>query len=69
MESILTDYLVLESGAFLGALALLVLVVGGVLLGRLADEERMGKWFSWAEWPLPGAEPRVTDEGRVSRAA
>jgi hypothetical protein len=64
MESILTDYLVLESGAFLGALALLVLVLGGVLLGRLADEERMGKWFSWAEWPLPESGEPGRDEAR-----
>jgi hypothetical protein len=69
MESILTDYLVLESGAFLGALALLVLAVGGVLLGRIADEERTGKWLSWAEWPLPGAEPGVPGEGEARRAA
>ncbi|HEU5249874.1 MAG TPA: hypothetical protein VFW15_07790 [Thermoanaerobaculia bacterium] len=69
MEAILSDYLLLESGAFVGALALLVLVLGGILLGRLADEEKTGKRFFWAEWPLPGAEPRTTEEGRVSRAA
>jgi len=69
METILTDYLVLESGAFLGALALLVIVIGGVLLGRLADEERTGKRFFWAEWPLPEAEPRVPGESDARRAA
>jgi hypothetical protein len=62
MEAILADYLVLESGAFLGALAALVLVIGGVLLGRLADAERTGKRFFWAEWPLPGAEPQIPEE-------
>ncbi|HEU5249628.1 MAG TPA: hypothetical protein VFW15_06535 [Thermoanaerobaculia bacterium] len=67
MESILTDYLVLESGAFLGALALLVVVFGGVLLGCLADEERTGKWFSWAEWPHPESEAPA--RGEVQRAA
>ena len=38
MESILTDYLG-ESGPFLATLALLVLVIGGILMGRLANEE------------------------------
>jgi hypothetical protein len=69
MEAILSNYLVLESGAFLGALAALVLVVGGILLGRLADEERTGKRFFWAEWPLPGTEPKVPEERAVRHAA
>jgi hypothetical protein len=69
MVAILSDYLLAESGAFLGALALLVLVLGDVLLGRLADEEKTGKRFFWAEWPLPGAEPGVTEEGGISHAA
>ena len=55
MESILTDYLG-ESGPFLGTLALLVLVLGGVLMGRLAEKEKTGKQFFWAEWPLPESE-------------
>jgi hypothetical protein len=69
MEGILTNYLVLESGAFLGALALLVLVIGGVLLGRLADEETKGKRFLWAEWPLPGTEPRALGESDTRQVA
>jgi hypothetical protein len=69
MEGILTEYVVLGSGVFLSALALLVLVFGGVLLGRLADEERTGKRFFWAEWPLPESEPDVPAELDVMRAA
>ncbi|HEU5250854.1 MAG TPA: hypothetical protein VFW15_12780 [Thermoanaerobaculia bacterium] len=69
MEAILSDDLLLESGAFVGALALLVLVLGSVLLGRLADREKTGKRFFWAEWPFPGAEPGVTEERGISRAA
>jgi hypothetical protein len=66
MESILTEYLG-ESGPFLGTLALLVLVLGGILMGRLADEEKTGKRFFWAEWPLPESEEPGEDE--VWRAA
>ena len=69
MEAMLADYLVLESGAFLGALAALVLVIGGVLLARLADKEETGKRFFWAEWPLPGTELRLPGEERARHAA
>jgi hypothetical protein len=69
MIAALSEYLLTESGAFLGALALLVFALGDVLLGRLADREKTGKRFFWAEWPLPGAESGVTEEGGISRAA
>jgi len=68
MEGILTD-LAVGSGVFLSALALLVLVIGGVLLGRLAEEEKTGKRFFWAEWPLPETEPHVPGEREALRAA
>ena len=48
MEGMLTEFVV-SSGVLLSALALLVLVFGGALLGRLAEEERRGKRFFWAE--------------------
>ncbi len=57
------------AGVSLSAFVLLVLAVGGVLLGRLADEEKTGKRFFWAEWPLPKAEPRVPKEDRALLAA
>lgn len=69
MEGILIEYGVLGSGVFLSALTLLVLVFGGVLLGRLAEEERTGKRFFWAEWPLPESEPHVPEEFDAQRAA
>jgi hypothetical protein len=69
MEGILIETVALESGVFLSALALLVLVFGGVLLGRLAEEERTGKRFFWAEWPLPESEPHVPAELDAMRAA
>ena len=68
MEGILSEFTV-GAGVFLSALALLVFVIEGVLLGRLADEEKTGKRFFWAEWPLPEAEPRVPREYEALRAA
>jgi hypothetical protein len=35
-----------------------------MLLGRLADQERTGKRFFWAEWPLPESEEPGQDEAR-----
>ncbi len=68
MEGMLTEYVV-SSGVLLSALALLVLVFGGALLGRLAEEERRGKRFFWAEWPLPESETHVSAELDAMRAA
>lgn len=68
MEGILSEFTV-GGGVFLSALALLVFVIEGVLLGRLADEEKTGKRFFWAEWPLPEVEPRVPREYEELRAA
>ena len=58
MEAILTDYLILESGVFLSSLVLLVLAIGGILLGYLADQQKVGKRFFWTEVSLPEAELR-----------
>jgi hypothetical protein len=69
MEGILIDYGVLGSGVFMSALVLLVLVFEGVLLARLAEAERAGKRFFWAEWPLPESEPHEPAELDVMRAA
>jgi hypothetical protein len=63
MESILTEYLG-EAGPFLGTLALLVLFIGGILLGRLAEQEGTGKRFFWAEWPLPESGEPGQDEAQ-----
>lgn len=68
MEAILPE-LTVGTGVFLSALSLLVLVVGGILLGHLEDEEKTGKRFYWAEWPLPESEPEVPGEGLLRRAA
>ena len=58
MEAILADYLILESGVFLSSLIVLVLAIGGILLGYLADQQKAGKRFFWTESSLPEAELR-----------
>jgi hypothetical protein len=64
MEGILSEFTV-GAGVFMSALALLVLVVGGILLGRLSEEEQKGKRFFWAEWPLPeSAEAHPEEQAR-----
>ena len=68
MEGILTE-LAVGSGVFLAALSLLVLVVGGILLSRLADDEKRGKRFYWAEWPLPESESDFSGEDLARHAA
>ena len=62
MEGILTDFTV-SAGVLLSALALLAVVLGGLLLGRLAEDEKRGKRFYWAEWPLPESETDLPAEG------
>ena len=57
MEGILLDTIV-NPGTLLAALAVTILVLGRVLLGRVAEEEAAGQRLYWAEWPLPeGEEP------------
>lgn len=60
MEGILTETFTTGAGVFMSALAILVLAFAGVLLGHLAEEEKTGKRFYWAEWPLPGEEPTAS---------
>jgi hypothetical protein len=68
MEAILSEMTV-GAGVLLSALALLVAVIGAILLGRLEGEEKTGRRFSWAEWPLPETEPLVPREDQALRAA
>ena len=48
MEGILTDFAV-GPGVVVATVALLVFVLEGILLGRLADLEEAGKRFFWTE--------------------
>ena len=48
MEGIITDFAV-SPGVVVSTVALLVFVLEGILLGRLADLEKAGKRFFWTE--------------------
>lgn len=53
MEGILFDIEMFASPfTVLSGLALLAIGVGGILLGRMADEEASGKRIFWAESPF-----------------
>lgn len=41
---------------FLGAVAALILTVGAVFFGYMAEEEKNGRKLNWAEWPIPESE-------------
>ncbi len=58
MEGILMD-LTIGSGVFLGAVALLVLALGAILIGHMSDQEKAGKIFFWTESDVPGPELRT----------
>lgn len=40
---------------FLSAVSLLVLATSTVFFGYMAEEEKNGRRFSWAEWPISGS--------------
>jgi len=56
MEAILPN-LVVDMGAFFVALVILLFAFGGVLLGHLADQQKIGKRFFWSDVAL--AEPEL----------
>ena len=49
--------------AYLGGVSLLAFVVGVILFGYMAEEERKGNRLFWAEWPLPEAGETAAEEG------
>ena len=71
MEGILLELeSVLSPATALSALAILVAVVGGILLGHMADEEKEGKKVFWAESPFTDVgEVTFREEIRYPRAA
>jgi hypothetical protein len=63
MEGVIVDPEVFTSfAAWIGGAIVLVLVVAGIFLGYMADEERRGRRLTWAEWPLPGTEEPTSSE-------
>ncbi len=60
MEGLILDIATAVTAfAFLGAFCLLVLAASTVFLGALAEAEKSGLRFRWAEWPIPGTEDAV----------
>ncbi len=55
MEAILPE-LVVGTGVFISALVLLVFAFGGIVLGHLADQQRIGKRYFWTDASLPEPE-------------
>ena len=57
--------------AYLGGVALLAFVVGGILLGYMAEEESSGKEIFWAESPFTevGVSETAVENVRYLRAA
>ncbi len=57
MEGLILDIAAMETAfTFLGAFCLLVLATSAVFFGALAEAEKSGLRFRWAEWPIPGTE-------------
>lgn len=54
---------------FLGAVAALLLTVGAVFFGYMAEEEKNGRKLSWAEWPIPESETISYEETPKLRLA
>ena len=48
--------------SFIGGVSLLAVVVGVVFFGHMAEEEKAGRRFYWAEWPIPESEPSSYEE-------
>lgn len=63
MEGIILGLEALTSPlTFIGGLPLLAVVVGVVLFGYMAEEEKAGRRFYWAEWPIPSTEETSFEE-------
>ncbi len=57
MEGLILDIGTMETAfTFFGALCLLILAVSAIGFGAMAEGEKSGLRFSWAEWPIPGTE-------------
>jgi len=56
VEGIILDDLVIGSGALLSGIVLLVLALGWIVMGYLADQEKAGKRFFWTDSSLPEPE-------------
>ena len=63
MEGIILSLEALTSPwSIIGGVSLLAVVVGVVLFGYLSEEEKAGRRFYWAEWPIPSTEETSFEE-------
>jgi hypothetical protein len=70
MEGIFFEALPIEFGVAFTGLLLLIAVVAGEFLAGMAEEERRGVRFLWAEWPVVGEiEPAPPEVERIRLAA
>jgi hypothetical protein len=57
MEGIILSLEALTSPwSIIGGVSLLAIVVRAVAFGYMEEEEKAGRRFFWAEWPIPGSE-------------
>ena len=69
MEGIILSLEALTSPlGFIGGVSLLAVVVGVVLFGYMAEEEKAGRRVYWAE-PIPGTEETSFEEEELRLAA
>jgi hypothetical protein len=70
MEGIILELEALVSPwAIIGGISLLAVVARAVAAGYMAEEEKAGRRFFWAEWPIPGCEETSIEEKKVRLAA
>lgn len=70
MEGIILGLEALTSPlSFIGGVSLLAVVVGVVSFGYMAEEEKAGRRFYWAEWPIPGSEEPSSEKVELRLAA
>ena len=70
MEGIITGLEALTSPLnFIGGVSLLAVVAGLVAFGYMAEEEKAGRRFYWAEWPIPESEPSPHEHEEEFRLA
>ncbi len=47
---------------FIAALSLLIIAVSAVFFGYMAEEEKKGRRFHWAEWPVNETEETAKED-------
>jgi hypothetical protein len=70
MEGIILGLEALTSPwSIIGGVSLLAIVARAVAFGYMEEEEKAGRRFYWAEWPIPGTEESSFEEEVLRLAA